>query len=37
MRAMISELMKGLTWGQVETNRASTVARLVVASDSGGL
>lgn len=37
MRAMILQLMKGLTRGQVETSRASTVARLEVASDSGGL
>lgn len=36
MRAMILQLMKGLTRGQVETSRASTVARLEVASDSAG-
>lgn len=37
MHAMILQLMKGLTRGQIETNRASTVARLEVASESSGL
>lgn len=37
MRVMISQSMKGADAGTVEINRASTVARLEVASDSGGL